>query len=75
MWYIKHISLFGLCCSIFRGIGVFDFNNGKQSFTLQLCSKTHCIKHFISVKETEINNEELIKRAALGTVEMFEGLH
>ena len=48
-----------LCSSIFRGLGVFDFNNGKQNFTLQLCSKTYCIKCFISVKETEVKNEEL----------------
>ena len=48
--------------SIFRGIGVFDFNNGKQSFTLQLCSTTYCIKCFVSVQENEIENEELRKQ-------------
>lgn len=48
--------------SIFRGIGVFDFNNGKQSFTLQLCSTTYCIKCFVSVQENEIKNEELRKQ-------------
>ena len=57
--YIFLSNLLVLCSRIFRGIGVFDFNNGKQNFTLQLCSKTYCIKCFISVKETEVKNEEL----------------
>ena len=44
---------------IFRGIGVFDFNNNKQSFTLQQCSKTSCIKCYISVHQQEVNNMTL----------------
>jgi len=38
---------------------VFDFNNNKQSFTLQQCSEASCIKCYISVRKQEVNNQDL----------------
>ena len=45
--------------SIHHGIGVFDFINDKQCFTLQHCPKTHSIKCYICVHEGEVNNAKL----------------
>ena len=42
--------------SIHHGIGVFDFIDDKQCFTLQHCPKTHSIKCYICVRKEEVNN-------------------
>ena len=46
-------------CSVCRGIGVFDFKNRKQGFTLQLCSVTFSIKCYIFVLQQEMHNRDL----------------
>ena len=45
--------------SILHGIGVFDFNNGKQGFALQQCSVTFSIKCYIFVLQREVCNKDL----------------
>ena len=42
-----------------HGIGVFDFINDKQCFTLQHCPKTHSIKCYICVNQGEVNDTTL----------------
>jgi len=42
-----------------RGIGVFDFNNNKQTFALEQCSHACLIKCYISVCHQEKCNKEL----------------
>ncbi|XP_065887254.1 uncharacterized protein [Dysidea avara] len=46
-------------CRIYRGIGFFDFQSGKQNFTLQYCSTSYSIKCYISVHRNEVHNEDL----------------
>ena len=48
-----------ILCSIYRGIGFFDFQSGKQNFTLQYCSTSYSIKCYISVHRNEVHNEDL----------------
>ena len=49
-------------CSIHHGIGVFDFIDDKQCFTLQHCPKTHSIKCYICVHKEEVNNKSLYEQ-------------
>jgi len=46
-------------CSVLRGIGVFDFDNKKQGFTLQQCSVTFSIKCYVFVLQQEVCNKHL----------------
>ena len=45
--------------SIHHRIGIFDFTNNKQCFTLQHCPKTHSIKCYICVHKEEVSNTTL----------------
>ena len=56
--------------SIHRGIGFFDFQSGKQHFTLQYCSTTCSIKCYISVRQDKVHNEDLWKQC----FQLFEHL-
>lgn len=49
-------------CSIYKGIGVFDFNNNKQTFALQRCSDPCSIKCYISVHEKAMLDKNLWKQ-------------
>ena len=49
-------------CSIYRGIGFFDFQNGKQNFTLQYCSASYSVKCYIGVRRSEVHREDLLEQ-------------
>ena len=56
VFYIINVLLF---YSVFHGIGVFDFSDGKQSFVLERCSDTYSIKCRIYVHKQELQNNDL----------------
>ena len=59
VFYVMNVLLF---YSIFHGIGVFDFSDGKQSFVLEHCSDTFSIKCRIYVHKQELQNNDLWKQ-------------
>ena len=45
-------------CSIYRGIGYFNFKGFKQSFKLQECQTTSSIKCYITIHEKGVTKQE-----------------
>ena len=58
MHFMNHMYCFVLF-SIFHGLGVFDFSDGKQSFVLEHCSDTYSIKCHVYVRKQELHNNDL----------------
>ena len=52
--------LFYLChYSIFHGVGCFQFKDRAQSFKLQRCSQSYCIKCYITVHRHNLSSDVL----------------